>query len=169
VYGEGQNIADRYRNVVGIFMNQLLTGEPMTVFGDGEQQRAFTHIDDVAPAISRAVDVPEARNQIFNVGADVPCTVNHLAKVVADSLGLPCKVKHLNPRDEVKVAFSDHAKADRVFGKAAKVPLERGIAAMSRWVREHGARESNVFSGIEIEKNMPPSWAAVTLKHRRPA
>jgi len=169
VYGEGQNIADRYRNVVGIFMNQLLTGQPMTVFGDGEQQRAFTHIDDVAPVISRAVEVPAARNQVFNVGADVPCTVNHLAQVIADALGAPCKIKNLAPRDEVKVAFSDHGKSDRVFGKGKKVPLEQGIAAMARWVREHGARESSVFSGIEIEKNMPPSWAAVMHKTRRPA
>ena len=52
VYGERQNIADRYRNVVGIFMNQLLNGEPMTIFGDGEQERAFTHISDIAPIIA---------------------------------------------------------------------------------------------------------------------
>src|SRR6202165_4785471 len=49
VYGERQNIGDRYRNVVGIFMNQILRSEPMSIFGDGEQQRAFTHISDVAP------------------------------------------------------------------------------------------------------------------------
>ncbi len=63
VYGERQNIGDRYRNVVGIFMNQLLRGEPMTIFGDGTQQRAFTHIDDVAPIIAASVDVPAARTR----------------------------------------------------------------------------------------------------------
>jgi len=56
VYGERQNIGDRYRNVVGIFMNQILKGEAMTIFGDGTQQRAFTHIDDVAPIIAECVD-----------------------------------------------------------------------------------------------------------------
>src|SRR5204862_8292320 len=86
VYGERQNIGDRYRNVVGIFMNQLLKGEPMTVFGDGEQSRAFTHISDVAPLIAQAVDVPAARNDTFNVGADVPCTVNELAGAVAAAM-----------------------------------------------------------------------------------
>src|SRR5204862_1825636 len=60
VYGERQNIGDRYRNVVGIFMNQLLKGEPMTVFGDGEQSRAFTHINDVAPIIAESVDIAAA-------------------------------------------------------------------------------------------------------------
>ena len=89
VYGERQNIGDRYRNVVGIFMNQLLRGESMTIFGDGTQQRAFTHIDDVAPIIAACVDFPAARNQIFNVGADVPHTVNELAEVVSQAIGKP--------------------------------------------------------------------------------
>jgi len=76
VYGERQNIADRYRNVVGIFMNQLLKGEPMTIFGDGTQQRAFTYVSDVAPIIAASVHDPGARGQVFNVGADIPSTVN---------------------------------------------------------------------------------------------
>src|SRR6202008_3880803 len=88
VYGERQNIGDRYRNVVGIFMNQLLKGEPMTIFGDGEQERAFTHVGDVAPLIAASVDFPEARNEVFNVGADIPFTVNKLARVVAAALGV---------------------------------------------------------------------------------
>ncbi len=164
VYGERQNIGDRYRNVVGIFMNQLLRGEPMTVFGDGEQQRAFTHINDVAPIIAGAVNVPAARNQLFNVGADVPFTVNYLARVVAEAMGVEGKVKHLDARNEVKLAFSDHSKAERVFGKRPKTTLEAGIRAMAEWVKAHGARESSTFQGIEIMKNLPPSWAAATRK-----
>ena len=159
VYGERQNIGDRYRNVVGIFMNQLLRGEPMTIFGDGLQQRAFTHIDDVAPIIAESVNVPSARNQIFNVGADVPHTVNELAEVVSHAMGKPCHVNHLDPRNEVKIAFSDHSKAERAFGKRKKTTLSEGVGAMAAWVREHGARESSVFEGIEVARNMPPSWA----------
>jgi UDP-glucose 4-epimerase len=161
VYGERQNIGDRYRNVVGIFMNQLLRGEHMTIFGDGLQQRAFTHIDDVAPIIAESVDFPAARNQVFNVGADVPHTVNDLAAIVAQAIGSPCEVSHLDPRNEVKIAFSDHSKAERVFGKRTKTSLSEGVNAMAAWVREHGARESCIFDGIEILKNMPPSWAKV--------
>jgi UDP-glucose 4-epimerase len=161
VYGERQNIGDRYRNVVGIFMNQLLRGEPMSIFGDGLQQRAFTHIDDVAPIIAASVDHPEARNQVFNVGADTPYTVNELARVVANAMRLPCNIVHLAPRNEVKIAFSDHSKAELAFGKREKKPLCDGISAMAEWVREHGARESSVFEEIEVAKNMPPSWARV--------
>ena len=161
VYGERQNIGDRYRNVVGIYMNQLLRGEPMTIFGDGEQQRAFTHIDDVAPIIAACVDYPAAFDQVFNIGADVPYSVNQLSEVVAEAMGVPCKVAHLDPRNEVKIAFSDHSKVDRVFGKREKKPLQDGIRAMAEWVRKHGARESSIFEAIEVPKNMPPSWASV--------
>jgi UDP-glucose 4-epimerase len=163
VYGERQNIGDRYRNVVGIFMNQLLRGEPMTIFGDGSQQRAFTHIDDVAPMLAGAVDYPAARNQIFNIGADVPHTVNELAKIVAEAMGKPCDVRHLDARNEVKTAFSDHSKAERVFGTSQKRSLREGVTAMAEWVREHGARESSNFEGIEILKALPPSWAKVAI------
>jgi UDP-glucose 4-epimerase len=161
VYGEKQNVGDRYRNVVGIFMNQLLRGEPMTIFGDGTQQRAFTHIDDVAPVIAASVDYPMARNETFNVGADTPYSVNELARVVAEAMGRECRVRHLNPRNEVKVAFSDHSKAERIFGKPSRTSLEEGIRAMADWVKKHGARESSVFENIEVAKNMPSSWAAV--------
>jgi UDP-glucose 4-epimerase len=161
VYGERQNIGDRYRNVVGIFMNQLLRGEPMTIFGDGEQQRAFSHISDVAPIIAQCVDVPDAMGRIFNVGADTPYTVNHLAQVVAGTMGVKANVVHLDPRNEVKIAFSDHSLAERVFGKRKKVSLEDGIRGMAEWVREYGSRESNIFDEIEIMKNLPKSWAAV--------
>src|SRR5580700_7399155 len=68
VYGELQNIGDRYRNVIGIFMNQIMQGQPMTIFGDGKQTRAFSYIDDVAPVIAVSVARPESYNQIFNVG-----------------------------------------------------------------------------------------------------
>src|SRR5258708_12583800 len=81
VYGERQNIGDRYRNVVGIFMNQLMKDEPMTIFGDGEQLRAFTHISDVASIIAASVHVPSAPNQIFNFSPAIPPSANTLPNV----------------------------------------------------------------------------------------
>lgn len=161
VYGERQNIGDRYRNVVGIFMNQLLRDEPMTIFGDGNQMRAFTHISDIAPTIVACVDYSSARNQIFNLGADEPCTVNDLAGVVADAMRKECRTIHLDPRNEVKIAFSDHRKAEAVFGTSQRTSLKLGVRAMAKWVEKHGARESSVFKEIEVSKNMPPSWAKV--------
>src|SRR5260370_11896599 len=137
-------------------MNQLMKGEPMTIFGDGEQQRAFTHISDVAPIIAASVDVPSARNRIFNVGADVPYTVNDLARIVAGAMGRDYKLLHLDPRNEVKVAFSDHSLAESVFGSRPKVSLEEGIRSMTAWVREHAARTTTIFKDINIPTNFPP-------------
>lgn len=161
VYGERQNIGDRYRNVVGIFMNQLLKGERMTIFGDGSQQRAFTHINDVAPVIAACIEYPMARNEVFNIGADAPYTVNDLARITAQAMGADCRVQHLAPRNEVKIAFSDHSKAEAIFGRNKKLALDDGVRMMAEWVKTHGARVSNVFEDIEVSRNMPTSWARV--------
>jgi UDP-glucose 4-epimerase len=161
VYGEKQNIGDRYRNVVGIFMNQLLQGEPMSIFGDGAQIRAFTHVNDVAPIIAASVDCPCARNEIFNIGADEPYTVNDLSQIVATALGRECRRVYLDARKEVKIAFSDHSKVKAVFGEREKTSLATGIRSMAEWVKRCGTRESCVFEEIEVTKNMPPSWSKV--------
>lgn len=159
VYGERQNIGDRYRNVVGIFMNQVLKGEPMKIFGDGTQERAFTHINDVAPIIAASSVIPAARNEVFNVGADMSYSVNDLARIVSQAMGVECEITYLDPRNEVKIAFSDHSKAERVFGRRRKTSLEDGVRAMAAWVKGHGAREGKVFESIEVSKNMPQSWS----------
>lgn len=158
VYGENQNIGDRYRNVIGIFMNQIMQGRPMTVFGDGTQTRAFSYIDDVAPIIARSVHVPEAYNQVFNIGADQPYTVNHLAETVARAFGVEPRIEYLPPRNEVKHAYADHSKVRRVFGQSDPVPLEEGVARMAAWAQRVGARTGQPFDNIEVTRNLPPSW-----------
>jgi UDP-glucose 4-epimerase len=158
VYGERQNIGDRYRNVVGIFMNQIMQCRPMTVFGDGEQSRAFTYVSDVVRVIADSPLNAKARNQIFNVGADTPYTVNELAEKVATAMGVPVNIMYLDPRSEVKHAFSSHERLREVFAYASKVSLEDGLKRMACWARDAGAKQSKRFSGVEITKNMPKSW-----------
>ncbi|HYE33207.1 MAG TPA: NAD-dependent epimerase/dehydratase family protein [Methylomirabilota bacterium] len=160
VYGERQNIADRYRNVIGIFMNQVLQGKPMTIFGDGLQTRAFSHIIDVAPLIARSPLVPAATNEVFNVGADTPYTVLNLAEEIAAAFGVAPQVTHLPARNEVLHAFSDHSKVQSVFNPPAPLDLRAGIRRMADWVKSKGPATPVTFSGIEIEKNLPPSWRA---------
>jgi len=158
VYGERQNIGDKYRNVVGIFMNQILQGKPMTLFGDGSQMRAFSYIDDIAPIIAESITVREAYNQIFNVGADTPYSVNELAQHIAKAMGVRAAVIHLPPRNEVQNAYSSHVKVRQVFGERKLVSLEEGLARMSAWVKQHGARTSQKFQDVEITKNFPKAW-----------
>jgi len=158
VYGEHQNIGDRYRNVIGIFMNQIMQGQPMTIFGDGLQTRAFSYISDVAPIIARSIENPNSYNQVFNVGADTPYTVNYLAETVAKAMGVQPDVIHLDSRNEVQHAFSSHDKIRNVFENIEPVPLEIGIQRMATWARRVGARQSKTFQEIEIGRNLPPSW-----------
>lgn len=159
VYGERQNIADKYRNVIGIFMNQVLQDRPMTVFGDGLQTRAFSHVDDVAPIIARSPLVPAAYNQTFNIGADTPYTVMQLAAEVAIAFDRPVNLTHLPARNEVVHAFSDHAKVHRVFAPpAAPIDLRTGIRRMAAWVRSRGPATPVRFSDIEIRDRLPAGW-----------
>ncbi len=158
VYGERQNIGDKYRNVVGIFMNQALQDLPMTIFGDGEQKRAFSYISDVAPIIARSIEIPGAHNQIFNVGAETPYTVNELAETVALAMGVEPQIKHLPARNEVKYAWSSHEKVQRFFGAVQPVSLDEGVQKMAAWVKDHGARKSQKFENIEVTKNFPVAW-----------
>ncbi len=138
VYGERQNIADRYRNVIGIFMNQTMKGEPMTIFGDGLQTRAFSHVDDVAPIIARSPLVEQAYQQVFNVGADQPYTVLSLAMEVASAFGMEPRIAHLPARNEVMHAFASHEKVRRVFQPPSPIPLQEGIRRMAGWARSRG-------------------------------
>jgi len=158
VYGERQNIGDKYRNVIGIFMNQIMLGKPMTVFGDGTQTRAFTHIADVAPVIARSIEMPESWNTVYNIGADTPYSVNTLAEKVAAAMGVSPTVRHLDARNEVLHAFSDHAKVHKQFGMANPVSLDDGLRRMAAWARVTGAKESKPFGNVEIRQNLPPSW-----------
>ena len=159
VYGERQNLADRYRNVIGIFMNNVMQGQPMPVFGDGLQTRAFSHIADVAPVIARSPLVEASRNEVFNVGADTPHTILELAEAIAAAFGVKPDVLHLESRNEVVHAFSDHSKLHRVFKPSAPVTLQEGIERMAGWARERGPCAPVEFPGkIEVETNLPPSW-----------
>jgi UDP-glucose 4-epimerase len=158
VFGERQNIGDKYRNVVGIFMNQILQDKPMSVFGDGEQTRAFSYIADVAPIIAESIDVPGAYNQVFNIGADQHYSVNQLANSVAAAMGVEPNIVHLPARNEVVHAYSSHDKIRKVFGNKELVKLDDGLSRMTDWVKQHGSRSSSKFENIEVTKNFPKAW-----------
>lgn len=158
VYGEYQNIADRYRNVLGIFMNQLMQNKPLSVFGDGKQTRAFSYIGDVAPYIAKSVDNKKAYQQTYNVGADEEYTVNELAKTIMEVMDIKSELNHLPARNEVVHAFSDHSKVKNDFNISGFVSLKDGVTKMVNWVKEHGARETPKFDNIEVTEKLPGVW-----------
>ncbi len=158
VYGEYQNLGDKYRNVVGIFMNQLMQEKPLTIFGDGSQTRAFSYIGDVAPYIAKSVEVKEAYNQVFNIGADKEFTVNELAHTVCDVMGMTGQVRHLEARNEVMHAYADHSKVQKVFNINSGYSLKEGLEKMAGWAKTAGSRKSGKFEGIEITEKLPAIW-----------
>jgi UDP-glucose 4-epimerase len=164
VYGEHQNVGDKYRNVVGIFMNQLMKDEPMTIFGDGTQTRAFSYIDEVAPVIAHAVEVPKAAGEVFNIGADRPYTVFELAHVVAHAFGKEPKIEHLPARNEVEHAYAAHDKVRGFFGETPQVSLEVGIGRMATWAKAKGPRKTPEFEGVELWKNFPAGWESAVRR-----
>ncbi len=160
VYGEYQNIGDRYRNVVGIFMNQLMKNKPLTIFGDGKQTRAFSYIGDVAPYISSSVEVVEAYNNVFNIGADKACSVNELAEEVMKAMNIDGRFNYLPERNEVLHAYSDHSKLVKFFNidQSSFINLDEGLTRMAEWVKTVGIRKSATFKDIEITKKLPSTW-----------
>ena len=161
VYGPRQNVADPYRNVIGIFMNQILHGRPMTIFGDGRQTRAFTCVDDVAPLMAEAIEVDAAWNQTFNIGSDRPYSLNELAALVASVMGVEPRVEHLPARLEVAHAYSSHARVREVFGERPQTSLEEGLRRMASWVRTQGPQAATPFGAVEVEKNLPSAWRRI--------
>jgi UDP-glucose 4-epimerase len=160
VYGEYQNVGDRYRNVIGIFMNQLMQGNPLTIFGDGTQTRAFSYITDVAPYIAKSVDIPAAYNQVFNIGGDKEYSVNELAGTVMKVLGKEQPIRYLTARNEVLNAYSDHTKAKKIFGIKDNgfIDLETGVGKMAKWALDAGPRKTPKFTNIEIFEKLPAVW-----------
>jgi UDP-glucose 4-epimerase len=141
-----------------------MQGEPLTVFGDGEQTRAFSHIDDVAPHIARSVHVESAYGEVINIGADSVYSINDLIKVVGNTFGSVPSVVNLQARKEVSHAYSSHAKAASLLASRPTMSLDAGVQRMADWVRRVGIRSSKRFAGIEIEKKFPPSWSSSVEK-----
>lgn len=157
VYGEYQNIGDRYRNVVGIFMNQIMQDKPLTVFGDGSQTRAFSYVGDIARPIAEAGPREELHGETFNIGADQPYSVREIAERIGEHFGKRPQLRFLEARNEVQHAYSKHDKIRR-FCQLEETPLNEGLGRMAEWAKRHGPRSSSTFGNIEITRKLPGIW-----------
>ena len=95
---------------------------------------------------------------MFNIGADKPYTVNELATVVCKEFGVAPDINYLSARNEVLHAYSDHAKAHKVFGEPTGISLQEGIKRMAAWAKKTGARQGQEFENIEITDKLPDGW-----------
>jgi len=140
VFGERQSLRDPYRNVVAIFMNRIMRGEPVYVYGDGEQKRSFSYIRDSLPAFLRAAELaPELDQQIINVGGKRPITINKLLATVAAAFGAQPEVVYLPDRPrEVKNAYTTWQKSEALLGYQERYAVEEAIAQMAEWAKAAG-------------------------------
>ena len=161
VYGEWQNMRDPYRNAVAIFLNQILRGEPITVYGDGLQVRAFTYVGDIVGTLLAAADTPDAWGQVYNVGSATTSTILELAHTVRDAMGVPDHpIKHLPQRDEVRVAYTDSSRARQTFGSWSETSLADGVARTAAWAREVGPVELATSVELEVPHSHPEDWVS---------
>lgn len=155
VYGLRQNMRDPYRNVVTIFMNRILKGLSPQIYGDGEQRRCFSYIDDVVDALYKC-GFEDVAGKTFNIGSDKDYSLNELSKAITD-----IEPEHIADRpQEVKVAVSDHTECKSILGYN-ETPLADGIAKTWSWAREQGAQDP-IYTELEIDSDKVPSnWRPV--------
>jgi UDP-glucose 4-epimerase len=162
VFGAKQNIWDSYRNVLGIWMYKHLTGQPLTIFGDGNQVRAFSCIDDSLEPLWRAGTDPKASKQIINLGGIKEYSINEAADTLAEIMG-GSAIQHLPPRHEVKYAYPTWQKSVDILGFEHKTDLYEGLKLMWDWARVQPERPRQVWGKYEVEQGIYPFWKTDVL------
>lgn len=158
VYGRNQNIWDKYRNVLGIWMYQHLDNQPFSIFGDGSQKRAFSAIEDCLLPMWNATVLPEASKQIINIGSDVEISVLTAAQTLKEIMGQEAQIQFLEQRHEVKNAYSTHDKAVSILGYKDCTSLKEGLTYMWAWAKEQPKRKRMEWDAYEIDNGMYDSW-----------
>lgn len=161
VIGMDQSLSDRFRNVAGIWMNKIMRGETLPVFGDGEQTRAFSYIEDSMPAFMKAIyDTESVHGQAINIGGTEPITLNTLLDAVCEDMGVgedyPRVYLPERPR-EVKHAHSTYEKSQRLLGYAENIGWREGIRRMSIWAKQKGPQEWVDTEALEIINQYTPT------------
>jgi len=157
VYGIKQNIWDKYRNVLGIWMFQHLNGEPMTIFGDGMQTRAFSYIDDSLEPLWNAAVLPQASKQIINLGGIEEHSINDANAILREVVG-GGTVIHKEARHEVKHSIPTWQKSVDILGFEHKTNLSAGLLNMWEWAQQQPKRERFVWPSYELDKGIYSFW-----------
>jgi UDP-glucose 4-epimerase len=158
VLGIYQNIWDKYRNVIGIFIRRVLNNEPILIYGDGEQTRAFSDIKYYMEPFEKLIDGFD--NEIYNIGADKNfkiLEVANLVKNISSKYGFSPRIEFVEPRHEVKDAYCDHTKAKKDLEFFDETDIETLIIEMFEWAMSQPNREVKKMN-YEIQKNIYKFW-----------
>jgi len=157
VYGIKQNIWDTYRNVLGIWMYQHINNQPMTIFGDGSQTRAFSYIDDSLEPFWNAAIQPRASRQIINVGGIEEISIMDANHILRDVIG-DGKIVFKEARHEVKHSIPTWEKSVDILNYQYKTSLKTGLTEMWQWALRQPNRKRFVWPSYELEKNIYSFW-----------
>ena len=157
VYGCNQNIWDRYRNVLGIWIYQKLNNQPITIYGDGSQKRSFSYIDDCLLPLWNAAEAPLASKQIINLGSKKEYSILSAAGILQEIVG-GSEIRFLDKRHEVHVAYSTHEKSEILLGYQDITELPKGLTAMWEWAQKQPKRNQFVWPKYELEKGLYQFW-----------
>jgi len=157
VFGVKQNIWDKYRNVLGIWMFQHLNGEPMTIFGDGLQTRAFSYIDDSLEPLWNAAVREQASKQIINLGGIKEYSILEAASTLGEIVG-EAEIKFLEERHEVKHSIPTYQKSIDLLDFKHQTDLKEGLEKMWDWAKEQPMRKRFVWPTYELDKGIYSYW-----------
>jgi len=157
-YGINQNIWDKYRNVLGIWMYQILNKESPTIFGDGSQVRAFSYVDDSVIPFWNASQNDNCKGQIINLGGTKEYSISEACNILINVTGQNIKPVYLEPRHESKYAWATWDKSIELLGFEHKVNLEEGVGKMWEWAKKQPNRERYVWPEYELNKGLYEYW-----------
>ncbi len=148
VYGPRQAVDNPYQGVLGIFLGNLLRGEPITIFGDGDQTRDFVYISDIVNAWAGALSNPATYGTVLNLGAGVGTSINQLADHVLAAFDLTradyAVVYAPRRPGEQRQVEADITRARAVFGWQPRVTFDEGIAETVRWASQISTKQQTV-------------------------
>ena len=157
VYGKNQNIWDRYRNVLGIWMNKLLNNKPLTIYGDGKQTRAFSYIDDMLEPLWNAGILEKSKNECINLGGIYDIDLNTVAKHLIDIAGYG-EIIYLEKRHEVKHAYCTHKKSVDLLNYNMNIQIKEGLKIMWEWAKLQPNRPIQSWNEYELDKGIYDYW-----------
>jgi len=137
VYGTRQSLSNPYTGVMAIFSSRLLNNRPPLIFEDGNQQRDFVHVKDIARACRLALEVPASNQQVFNIGSGEHYTISSLALILAKTMGkegIEPEITGEYRVGDIRHCFADISKAETILGYTPQISLEAGMQELAEWL-----------------------------------
>lgn len=161
IIGPRQKYDDPYRNVASIMINLMLQNRQPIIYGDGEQKRCFSFVNDDIQILEKLINEPQVRGETINIGPDEEfITINELAKVTADLLNFKLDPVYVPGRpQEVKLATCSAEKARKLLGYKTEYTLRQGMQEMIDYIQKRGPKKFKYTFDLEIVNGKTPrTW-----------